>query len=86
MRGFPRAAGITGENVRMMRYKGFAGMAEYDDEAGIFHGEVINTRDVITFEGESLGEAEKAFRESVDDCLAWCREDGKEPDKPHSGA
>ena len=46
----------------------------------------INTRDVITFEGESLGEAEKAFRESVDDYLAWCREDGKEPDKPHSGA
>ena len=70
----------------MMWYKGYAGMAEYDDEAGIFHGEVINTRDVITFEGESLGEAEKAFRESVDDYLAWCREDGKERDKPHSGA
>ncbi|MCI6199047.1 MAG: toxin-antitoxin system HicB family antitoxin, partial [Proteobacteria bacterium] len=31
----------------MMWYKGYAGMAEYDDEAGIFHGEVINTRDVI---------------------------------------
>ncbi len=70
----------------MMWYKGYAGMAEYDDEAGIFHGEVINTRDVITFEGESLSDAEKAFRESVDDYLAWCREDGKEPDKPYSGA
>ena len=34
----------------MMWYKGYAGMAEYDDEAGIFHGEVINTRDVITFD------------------------------------
>ena len=70
----------------MIEYKGYAGMAEYDEEAKIFHGQVINIRDVITFEGESLSDAEKAFRESVDDYLAWCREDGKEPDKPHSGA
>nr|MBQ5525772.1 type II toxin-antitoxin system HicB family antitoxin [Succinivibrionaceae bacterium] len=70
----------------MMRYKGYTGIAEYDDGAGIFHGEGTGTRDVITFEGESLSDAEKAFRESVDDYLAWCREDGKEPDKPYSGA
>ena len=70
----------------MIEYKGYAGMAEYDEEAKIFHGQVINIRDVITFEGESLSDAEKAFRESVDDYLAWCREDGKEPDKPYSGA
>ena len=70
----------------MMWYNGKADMAECGGGAGIFHGGVINSRHVITFEGESLGEAEKAFSESVDDYLAWCREDGKEPDKPHSGA
>jgi predicted HicB family RNase H-like nuclease len=25
-----------------------------DDEAGIFHGEVVDTRDVITFQDEAL--------------------------------
>ena len=35
----------------MMEYKGYVGKVEFDDEAGIFHGEVINTRDVITFQG-----------------------------------
>ena len=69
----------------MMEYKGYIGKVEFDDEAGIFHGEVINTRDVITFQGESVTGLTKAFRESVDDYLAFCQERGEEPDKPFSG-
>jgi len=68
-----------------MEYKGYIGKVEFDDEAGIFHGEVINTRDVITFQGESVPELKKAFQESVDDYLAFCAERGEEPDKPFSG-
>jgi len=69
----------------MMEHKGYIGKVEFDDEAGIFHGEVINTRDVITFQGESVTELKKAFRDSVDDYLAFCAERGEEPDKPFSG-
>ena len=35
----------------MMEYRGYIGKVEFDDEAGIFHGEVLDTRDVITFQG-----------------------------------
>ena len=69
----------------MMEYKGYIGKVEFDDEAGIFHGEVINTRDVITFQGESVEELKTAFHDSVDDYLAFCRERGEDPDKPFSG-
>ncbi len=69
----------------MMEYQGYLGKVEFDDEAAIFHGEVINTRDVITFQGKSVAELKKAFRESVDDYLAFCAERGEEPDKPFSG-
>jgi predicted HicB family RNase H-like nuclease len=69
----------------MMEYKGFVGNIEYDDEAEIFHGEVINTRDVITFQGSSVTELRKAFRESVDDYLAFCAQRGEKPEKPFSG-
>lgn len=62
----------------MMKYKGFIGSAEYDNEAKIFHGDVINSEDVITFEGENIKELEKAFHESVDDYLAWCEEEDYE--------
>ncbi len=69
----------------MMTYKGYIGQVEFDDEASIFHGEVINTRDVITFQGESVGELRQAFIDSVDDYLAFCAERGEKPEKPYSG-
>jgi predicted HicB family RNase H-like nuclease len=69
----------------MMVYKGYEGHVEYDDEAGIFHGEVINIRDVITFQGRSVKELRKEFRESVDVYLDFCKRRGEEPEKPFSG-
>ena len=69
----------------MMTYKGYIGQVEFDDDQHIFTGCVINTRDVITFQGESVKELEAAFKDSVEDYLAWCKEDGVEPEKPYSG-
>ena len=69
----------------MMEYRGYVGRVEFDDTAEIFHGEVANLRDVITFEGRSVDELRQAFRDSVDDYLDWCAERDKEPDKPFSG-
>ncbi len=68
-----------------MEYKGYLGQIEIDEEAGLLHGEVINTRDVITFEGATVQELQIAFRESIEDYLAFCAERGEEPDKPFSG-
>jgi len=69
----------------MLKYKGYTGHVEFDDEAAIFHGEVLELRDVITFQGKTVSEIEKAFRDSIDDYLEFCRERGEEPDKPFSG-
>ena len=69
----------------MMEYKGFVGTVSFDDEADLFHGEVINIRDVVTFQGKSVREIRKAFRDSVEDYLAFCKERGEEPEKPFSG-
>lgn len=68
-----------------MEYQGHIAKVELDESAGLLHGEVINTRDVITFEAESVKELEQAFHESVDDYLAFCAERGEEPDRPFSG-
>ena len=69
----------------MMTYKGFVGVVEYDDEARIFSGEVINTRTVLTFQGTSVDEEEREFHASVDDYLALCEKDCIAPEKPYSG-
>ena len=69
----------------MMEYKGYVGMVEYDSEAKLFHGGILNTRDVITFQGTSVLEIEEAFKGSIDDYSNWCKSEGVEPEKPYSG-
>ena len=68
-----------------MEYQGYLAKVEFDDEAGIFHGEVINLRDVITFEGNSVEELRQAFKDSVEDYLDFCALRKEEPEKPFSG-
>jgi predicted HicB family RNase H-like nuclease len=68
-----------------MTYKGYEAVAEFDEDAGIFSGEVINTRDVITFQGSSVKELSKAFKDSVDDYLEFCAKRKEAPEKPFSG-
>ena len=69
----------------MMLYKGYRAKVELDWEGQVFHGEVVNTRDVIYFEGTSVEELNEQFRLSIDDYMAMCAERGEEPDKPYSG-
>jgi len=69
----------------MMKYKGYEAIVEFDAEAEVFHGEVINLRDVITFQGKSVEELKQAFYDSVDDYLEFCKERGEDPEKPFSG-
>jgi predicted HicB family RNase H-like nuclease len=68
-----------------MNYKGYTGSVSYDDEGEIFHGEVLGIRAVVTFQGKSVDELKKSFRDSVDDYLDWCAQRNKEPEKPFSG-
>jgi len=68
-----------------VKYKGYTGLVEFDEDARIFHGEVIGLRDVITFQGRSVAELEKAMADSVEYYLAWCAERNKQPEKPFSG-
>ena len=69
----------------MMEYKGYRAAVTFDDEVDVFHGEVVNIRDVIVFEGTSVAQLKKEFNFSIDDYLKACEERGRTPDKPFSG-
>jgi predicted HicB family RNase H-like nuclease len=69
----------------MMTYKGYTGSVQFDDEAEIFHGEVVGLRDVVTFQGTTVDELKHSFLDSIDDYLEFCESRGEEPDKPFSG-
>ena len=68
-----------------MNYQGYEAMIEFDDEDRLFVGRVINTRDVIVFDGLSVDELEESFHAVIDEYLEDCESLGKTPDKPFSG-
>ena len=60
-----------------MKYKGYTGVVEFDEESGSLYRGVIGLRDVITFQGESVAEVTQAFRDSVNDYLEFCAKRGR---------
>ncbi|MBP2298066.1 type II toxin-antitoxin system HicB family antitoxin [Azospirillum picis] len=69
----------------MMEYKGYKAQIDFDNDAGVFVGEVINTHDGITFSGRSVDELQGSFRRAVDDYLDLACDMGGEAEPPFSG-
>jgi predicted HicB family RNase H-like nuclease len=69
----------------VMSYKGYVGKVDFDEHENMLHGRVINTRDMITFMGRTAAETHKALKDSVEEYIKFCREQGLEPNKPYSG-
>ncbi len=69
----------------MLNYKGYLGHVDFDDENEMFVGEVINTKDVITFQAETARDLKQAFIDSIEDYLEFCHIRNEKPEKPFSG-
>ena len=65
-----------------LHYKGYTGRFVYDDRDKLLHGIVIKIKDVITFQSKNLDNIKKAFENSVDDYLDFCKERGEKPEQP----
>ena len=71
----------------MMEFKGYVAAVEFDDSVDILHGRVVNSGPypIATFEAMDARELRREFERSVEEYLAWCKEDGVEPRRPFSG-
>ncbi len=69
-----------------LKYCGYTGSIEVSIEDGCLHGRILFIDDIVTYEGQTVGEIAAAFRESVDRYIAHCKETGKQPNKPYSGS
>jgi len=68
-----------------MKYKGYEAVIEFDEIDQLFFGRVINTRDVISFDGKTVDELRESFIAVIEEYLEDCKREGKEPDKAYSG-
>lgn len=69
----------------MITYKGYAGQVDFDANAGVFGGTVVNANVLMSFEGKNVAELRKSFRDVVDTYLADCKQAGRPPEKPYNG-
>lgn len=70
----------------MLEYKEFIGSVQYSDTDECFYGRIEGINDLVTFEGQSVKELKKSFREAVEDYISLCKEAGKEPYKSVKGS
>jgi predicted HicB family RNase H-like nuclease len=73
-------------SIKELKFEGYQGMiTEMDFESGMIHGEVLLTKDVVTFKAKNIKDLAEEFKASVADYLEFCREDGVTPNKPLKG-
>jgi predicted HicB family RNase H-like nuclease len=71
--------------MTQLEHRGYVGTAEISEADGVFHGKLAHLRDLVTYESTTAKGLAKAFRDAVDDYLADCAEEGREPDRPFKG-
>ena len=71
--------------MNTMTYKNYIGSVAYSEKDNVFFGKIEGISGLINFEGESVKELTEAFHEAVDDYLAYCKDEGIEPEKSYTG-
>ncbi len=69
----------------VMVYREYSGSINYDRDEDCFHGRIEGIEDLITFEGRSVAELKRSFRESIEDYERVCAAAGKKPEKSYRG-
>ena len=70
----------------IMEYKGYVGSVEFSEADGLFFGKVQGIRSLISYEGTNAVELINDFHGAVDDYLAMCNEEGKQPEIAYKGS
>jgi len=70
----------------ILDYKGYYATVHYSASDDIFFGKILGINDLVSFEGASVKELKKSFKEAVEDYLETCIELGKEPEKTYKGS
>jgi len=70
----------------ILNYKEYYASVHFSAADEVFAGKVLGINDLINFEGTSVSELKKAFKEAVDDYLQTCSKIGKTPEKTYKGS
>lgn len=69
----------------VLKYKGYFTKVRFSAEDNVLYGKIEGISSLVMFEAEKASDVERAFREAVDDYLAFCEDNGIEPEKEYRG-
>jgi len=69
-----------------LEYQGYQGSVEFSADDGILFGKILFIDSLILYHGESVESLKEAFHSAVDEYVAHCVKNQKEPNKPYSGS
>jgi len=67
---------------RCLKYRDYFGSVEYSAEDNILCGKILGIRGLFMYEGNTLNELQRDFKEAVESYLSFCEESGNKPQKP----
>ena len=65
-----------------LAYRGYTATVEYDEDDKLWHGTLDGIKDLVNFHAFEIENIEQEFHNAVDDYLGFCKEVGKEPERP----
>lgn len=68
-----------------LEHKGYWGSVEFSLEDDCLFGRVEYINDLVSYEGSTVSELKSSFEDAVEDYLATCAAQSKDPDRPFSG-
>lgn len=65
--------------MKLMKYKDYIGSVEYSEVDKMYFGEIQGIDSIVGYGGETIGELEEMFRESVDEFIEGYEKNNLEP-------
>ena len=60
------------EGTSMLKYKGYHAKISFDEDDGLFIGEVFGINDSLNFHGRTIGELTSSFHDCIDNYVSVC--------------
>jgi predicted HicB family RNase H-like nuclease len=70
----------------LLQFKNFFGSVHFSSDDAVFFGKIEGINDLVTFEGKTVEEINKSFKEAVNDYIDICKQAEKEPFKFYKGS
>lgn len=72
--------------MNLLKYKGYIGDIQASIEDDVLYGKLQYISALVTYEGKTVDELNRAFQQAVDDYLQTCKDQGCQPEIPCKGS